>query len=209
VSFRPHPWMDQFVLRGRGPAEMLTPFRQAMAAAQMLSRVADDRTGLTIREYDIVGSARYQALILTELVQQLDEQVAKLASDAEQSRDTGADPDRILISSLTGVIRATATLVEVSHALLRVGESLLVVRTPKARVELAAAVETLRAAVGTSQITIQANLGRVTDSRTYDQLVEGLPSFDLIRDHADKVASVIRKQTAPMALPAQRAELAR
>ncbi|HET7690772.1 MAG TPA: hypothetical protein VFK41_10355 [Nocardioidaceae bacterium] len=201
--------MDQFVLRGRGPAETLTPFRQAMAAAQMLSRVADDRTGLTLREYDIVGSARYQALILTELVQQLDEQVSQLAADADQSRVTGADPDRVLISSLTGVIRATATLVEVSHALLRVGESLLVVRTPKARVELAAAVETLRAAVGTSQITIQANLGRVTDSRTYDQLVDGLPSFDLIRDHADKVANVIRKQTAPMSLPAQRAEVAR
>jgi hypothetical protein len=63
--------------------------------------------------------------------------------------------------------------------------------------------------VGTSQITIQANLGRVTDSRTYDQLVDGLPSFDLIRDHADKVATVIRKQTAPMSLPAQRAEVAR
>ena len=209
MSFRPHTWMDQFVLRGRGPAEMLTPFRQAMAAAQMLSRVADDRTGLTIREYDVVGSARYQALILTELVQQLDEQVAKLAADAEDSRLTGADPDRTLISSLTGVIRATATLVEVSHALLRVGEALLVVRTPKARVELAAAVETLRAAVGTSQITIQANLGRVTDSRTYDQLVDGLPSFDLIRDHADRVAPVIRQQTAPLTLPAQRAEVAR
>jgi len=201
--------MDQFVLRGRGPAEVLTPFRQAMAAAQMLSRVADDRTGLTLREYDIVGSARYQALILTELVQQLDEQVAKLAADADHSRVTGVDPDRTLITSLTGVIRATATLVEVSHALLRVGEALLVVRTPKARMELAAAVETLRAAVGTSQITIQANLGRVTDSRTYDQLVDGLPSFDLIRDHADKVARVIRKQTAPMSLPSQRAEVVR
>ena len=209
MSIRPRAWMDQFVLRGRGPAEVLTPFRQVMAAAQMLSRVADDRTGLTIREYDIVGSARYQALILTELVQQLDEQVAKLASDAEQSRVSGADPDRTLINSLTGVIRATATLVEVSHALLRVGESLLVVRTPKARVELAAAVETLRAAVGTSQITIQANLGRVTDSRTYDQLVDGLPSFDLIRDHADRVASVIRKQPAPLSLPVQRGEAAR
>jgi len=201
--------MDQFVLRGRGPAEVLTPFRQAMAAAQMLSRVADDRTGLTLREYDIVGSARYQALILTELVQQLDEQVAKLAADADHSRVPGVDPDRTLITSLTGVIRATATLVEVSHALLRVGEALLVVRTPKARMELAAAVETLRAAVGTSQITIQANLGRVTDSRTYDQLVDGLPSFDLIRDHADKVARVIRKQTAPMSLPSQRAEVVR
>lgn len=209
MSFRPQTWMDQFVLRGRGPAEVLTPFRQAMAAAQMLSRVADDRTGLTLREYDIVGSARYQALILTELVQQLDEQVAKLAADADHSRVTGVDPDRTLITSLTGVIRATATLVEVSHALLRVGEALLVVRTPKARMELAAAVETLRAAVGTSQITIQANLGRVTDSRTYDQLVDGLPSFDLIRDHADKVARVIRKQTAPMSLPSQRAEVVR
>ena len=197
LSSRSSTWMDQFVLRGHGPAEVLAPFRQTMAAAQALARVADDRTGLTLHEYDVVGSARYQALILTELVHQLDDHVTQLASDAEDSRIAGSDSARTLTTSLTGAVRATATLVEVCHALLRVGEALLVVRSEKALVELAAAIETLRAAVGTSQITVQANLSRITDSRTYDQLVEGLPSFDRIRAYADGVAGVLRARTAP------------
>lgn len=208
MTHYPPTWMDQFVLRGqRGPAEVLTPFRQTLAAAHMLARVAEERTGLTAGEYDVVSSTRYQALILAELAQQLDEEVAQLATEAEHSRISGADPARTLIASLTGVVRTTATLVDVCHALLRVGESLLVVRTAKARVELAAAIETLRAAVGTSQITIQANLSRITDSRTYDQLAEGLPTFDTIRAHADRVAVVLRRQTAPLSFPAQRALL--
>lgn len=204
MSLHPPSWMDQFVLHGRGPAAVLMPFAQVLAAAQMLTRVADERTGLTAREYDVVESARYQALVLTELTQQLDEQVAQLSQDAEHSRAGGIDATRTLIASLTGVVRTTATLVDVCHALLRVSESLLVVRTPKARVELAAAVETLRAAVGTSQITVQANLSRITDARTYDQLAEGLPTFDTIRANADRVAAVLRRQTAPTGFPAQR-----
>jgi len=208
VSVNPPSWMDQFVLRGRGPAEVLTPFRQTIAAASMLARVAEDRTGLTLREYDEVGTAGYQAVILGELAQQLDAEVAKLSGDAERSRISGADPDRTLITSLTGAVRTTATLVEVCHALLRVAETLLVVRRPKQRIELAAAVETLRAAVGTSQITVQANLSRITDARTYDQLAEGLPTFDRIRAHADRVAESLRRQTAPLSFPAQRADLA-
>ncbi len=199
-------WMDQFVLRERGPAEVLTPFRQTMAAARMLAKVAEDRTGLTLREYDAVGTARYQALILAELSHQLDEQVGKLAADAEHSRIAGTD--QALTTSLTGAIRTTATLVEVCHALLRVAEALLVVRTAKTRVELAASIETLRAAVGTSQITIQANLSRITDARTYDQLAGGLPTFDLIRAYADRIANVLREQTAPQAFPAQRSDIA-
>jgi hypothetical protein len=197
--------MDQFVLRGHGPAEVLTPFRQVRAAADMLARVSQERTGLTIREYDAVASARYQAEILGELARNLDDQVTKFSTDAEHSRIAGTDPARTLITSLTGVIRTTATLAEVCHALLRVSESLLVVRTAKARVELAAAIETLRAAVGTSQITVQANLSRITDSRTYDQLAAGIPSFDVIREQADRVADVLRRQTAPMGLPVPRA----
>jgi hypothetical protein len=198
--------MDQFVLRGRGPAEVLTPFRQTMAAAQMLARVSEERTGLTLREYDVLRSAHYEAMILAELAHQLDDEVSRLTIDADHSRIAGSDPARTLIGSLTGVIRTTATLVEVCHALLRVAESLLVVRTPKAYVELAAAIEALRAAVGTSQITVQANLSRITDSRTYDQLVEGLPTFDYIRAHADRIAGVLRSTTSP-AVPAQRSTL--
>jgi hypothetical protein len=177
-----------------------------MAAARMLGLVAEDRSGLTLWEYDAVGSARYQAVILTELVHQLDDQVAELAADAEHSRIAGTDPARTLTTSLTGVVRTTATLVEVCHALLRVSEALLVVRSAKAQVELAAAIETLRAAVGTSQITVQANLSRITDSRIYDQLVEGLPSFDRIRAYADRVANVLREQTAP-AYPVRQRDL--
>jgi hypothetical protein len=208
VSVYPPSWIDQFVLRGSGPAEVLTPFRQTLAAASMLTRVAEDRTGLTLREYDVVGSAGYQAVILAEFAQQLDDEVAKLSRDAEHSRISGADPDRTLINSLTGVVRTTATLVEVCHALLRVAESLLVVRRPKQWIELAAAVETLRAAVGTSQITVQTNLSRITDARTYDQLAAGLPTFDRIRAHADRVSEVLRRQTAPLSFPAQRSDLA-
>ena len=123
------------------------------------------------------------------------------------TRDSpGADPDRARITGLTGAVRTTATLVEVCHALLRVAESLLVVRTAKTRVELAAAIETLRAAVGTSQITVQANLARITDARTYDQLAAGLPSFDLIREHADRIAGVLRRRTSPESLGVRPAE---
>ncbi len=203
MSVYPPSWMDQFMLRGRGPAEVLTPFRQTTSAASMLVRVAEERTGLMPREYAQVGSAGYQAVILAELANQLDAQVSTLARNAEHSRISGSEPDRTLISSLTGVVRTTATLAEVCHALLRVAESLLVVRRPQQRIELAAAVETLRAAAGTSQITIQVNLSRITDSRTYDQLAEGLATFDSIRALADRVAQVLRTQTAPLSFPSR------
>ena len=68
--------------------------------------------------------------------------------------------------------------------------------------------DTSATAVGTSQITIQANLSRITDARTYDQLASGLPTFDLIRSYADRIAKVLRDQTAPQAFPAQRSDLA-
>lgn len=207
MSSRQPGWMEQFVLHGSGQTEALTPFAQAKAAAELLAVVAEDRTGLAARDYPVVGSAQYQARILAELAQQLHDQVAQHSADAEASRKSGDDPSRALMASLTGVVRTTATLVEVCHALLRVAESLLVVRTAKSRVELAAAVETLRAAVGTSQITVQANLSRITDARTYDQLVEGLPTFARIREGADRVAESLRRQTAPASFVTQRAPL--
>jgi hypothetical protein len=199
--------MDQFVLRGRGPAEALTPFRQTLAAASVLAMVAEDRTGLMSHEYDVVGTARYQAMILAELAQQLEDEVTRLSGEAEASRRSDVDPAATLTASLTGVVRTTATLADVCHALLRVAESLLVVRRAKSRVELTAAVETLRAAVGTAQITVQANLPRVTDASTYDQLAGGLGTFDRIRDLADRISGTLRAQTAPLTFPLQHVEV--
>lgn len=198
-------WIDQFVLRD----DVFHPFRQVAFAAELLARVAEDRAGLTRATYDTVRTARYQALVLADLARLLDEDIAVLARRADESLTPGVDPGqraRVLAASFTGTVRATATLVDTCHTLLGVARELLVVRRTRSRLELMAAVETLRGAASTAHLSVLANLPRVTDSGLYDELSVGLGSLDVTLALANRLSAAMRSDTAlGGALPAQRA----
>lgn len=99
---------------------------------------------------------------------------------------------RILTASLSGAVRATATLLDTCHSMLLLAEQLLVVRRTRSRLELMAAVETLRGAASTAHLTVLANLPRLTDSVLYDELESGLRSVEVTLALANRISDVIR-----------------
>lgn len=202
-------WLDQFVLRGTQPGGVLAPFRVAVVAGEQLARVAEDRSGLPRAQYDALGTARHQARLLSELARLLDEDVTSHARRADEAADD--DPirrARVLTASLSGTVRATATLLDTCHSMLLLSEQLLVVRRTRSRLELMAAVEATRGAASTAHLTVLANLPRLTDSALYDELERGLRSIDVTLGLADRVTQTIRDDMSPRAsLPGQRGHL--
>jgi formiminotetrahydrofolate cyclodeaminase len=200
-------WIDGLMLRGARPGGALSPFRQAVIAGEQLARVAEDRSGLPRTAYDAVGTARHQAHLLAELARMLDEDVAEHARRAQRAPSHDDDPvqrARVLSGALSGMVRATATLVEVCHSLLLVADQLLVVRNPPSRLELMAAVGTVRAGASTAHLTVLANLPRLTDSTLYDELEAGLEGIEVALGLADRVSRTIRTDLAPRSgLPSQ------
>ena len=201
-------WIDQFVLRSQAPGGALSPFRQAMLAGDQLARVAEDRSGLPRAEYDALGTARHQARLLSELARMLDEDVSSLARRADLAPSQTIDPvgnARVLAAALSGVVRATATLLDTCHSMLLLAEQMLVVRRTRSRLELMAAVETARGAASTAHLTLVANLPRLTDSVLYDELASGVGSVEVTLALANRVSATIRSQlTVRQSLPPQR-----
>ncbi|MGH3365115.1 MAG: cyclodeaminase/cyclohydrolase family protein [Nocardioidaceae bacterium] len=202
-------WIDQFVLRGPAPGGALSPFRQAILAGEQLARVAEDRSGLPRAAYDALGTARHQARLLSELARMLDEDVASLARKVDNAPLPGTDPvghARVLAVSLSGVVRATATLLDTCHSMLLLAEQLLVVHRTRSRLELMAAVETLRGAASTAHLTVLANLPRLTDSVLYDELASGLGSVEVTLSLANRLSETIRSEMSLRpSMPPQRA----
>jgi len=202
-------WIDQFVLRGPAPGGALSPFRQAILAGEQLARVAEDRSGLPRAAYDALGTARHQARLLSELARMLDGDVASLALRVDNAPSPGTDPvghARVLAVSLSGVVRATATLLDTCHSMLLLAEQLLVVRRTRSRLELMAAVETLRGAASTAHLTVLANLPRLTDSVLYDELASGLGSVEVTLSLANRLSETIRSEMSLRpSMPPQRA----
>jgi hypothetical protein len=202
-------WIDQFVLRGPAPGGSLSPFRQAILAGEQLARVAEDRSGLPRAAYDALGTARHQARLLSELARMLDEDVASWARKADLAPSPGIDPvghARVLASSLSGVVRATATLLDTCHSMLLLAEQMLVVHRTRSRLELLAAVEAARGAASTAHVTVLANLPRLTDSQLYDELASGLGSVEVTLALAGRISQKIRSEVSLRpSLPPQRA----
>lgn len=199
-------WIDQFMLREPQPGGALSPFRQAVLAGEQLARVAEDRGGLPRTDYEAVGTVRHQAQLLSELARLLDDDVTEHSRKAAAAPSSAEDPvgqARVLASSLSGMVRATATLVDTCHSMLLLADRLLVVRRTRSRLELMAAVGTLRAAASTAQLTVLANLPRLTDSALYDELAAGLDTVEVTLGLADRVSRTIRAEMSPR-LPGQR-----
>lgn len=190
-------WIDEFILRGPEPGGALSPFGLAVLAGEQLARVAEDRSGLSRSDYDALGIARHQARLLSELARLLDDDVASLARRADTAPAQSEDPvqrARVLTSSLSGAIRATATLLDTCHSMLLLAEKMLVVRRTRSRLELIAAVETLRGAASTAHLTVLANMSRLTDSALYDELESGLRSVEFTLDLATRISQTIRSE---------------
>lgn len=188
-------WIDQFVLRGPEPGGGLSPFRQVVLAGDQLARVAADRTGLSRTAYDSLGTAGHQARLLSELAHMLDQDVASHARRADTAPSPALDPvghARALAASLSGVVRATATLLDTCHSMLLLAEKLLVVSRLRSRLELMAAIETLRGAASTAHVTVLANLPRLTDSALYDELAQGIRSVEFTLALANRLSQTIR-----------------
>ncbi len=202
-------WIDQFVLHGPAPGGTLSPFRQAVLAGEQLARVAEDRSGLPRADYEALGTARHQARLLSELARMLDEDVASWARKADLAPSPSIDPvghARVLASSLSGVVRTTATLVDTCHSMLLLAEQMLVVQSARSRLELMAAVGALRAAASTAHLTVLANLPRLTDSVLYDELANGIDSVEVTLALANRISQTIRSQVSLRrpSLPPQR-----
>jgi formiminotetrahydrofolate cyclodeaminase len=199
-------WIDQFMLRGHGVT--LSPFRLTVAAGDQLARVAEDRSGLPRASYDALGTARHQARLLAELARMLDEDVAALARRADGAPAADRDPvarARTLSTSLSGAVRATATLVDTCHSMLLLAEQLLVVPRLRSRLELMAAVEALRGAASTAHLAVLGNLPRLTDSVLYDELESNLRSVEVTLALAERISRSVREEMAGRSgVPSQR-----
>jgi formiminotetrahydrofolate cyclodeaminase len=202
-------WIDELVLQVPQAGGDLSPFRQAIFAGEQLARIAEDRSGLARPAYDAAGTARHQARLLAELARLLDEDLnahAQRARTASTGADDAVERARVLARALSGMVRATATLVDTCHSMLLIADRLLVVGRTRSRLELMAAAGTLRAAASTAHLTVLANLPRLTDSTLYDELEAGLGTVEVTLGLADRVTRTIREGlAAPRAgLPAPR-----
>lgn len=179
----------------------------------MLARVADDRVSLPRPQYEAFGTLRYQASLLADFARRLESDFLRQVRVADDSLkpDPLADNDasrraRALMSSLSAAIDATATLTEICHALLGVADGLLVVNSPKSRIEIIAAVEALRGAATTAQVTVQANISRITDAVLYDRLMAMMRNVDQTVSRAEELSRSIRSGGPAEPLPSQRSD---
>ncbi len=200
-------WIDQFVLRG----DTFSPFRQVIDAAEQLAKVAEDRSGLTRSSYESVGAVRAQASTLAEQARVLEEEILHRARRADDAISEGSDPAaraRVLASSFSGTIRATARLLDVCDLLLELAEKLLVIRRTKTRIELIAAVEAIRGAASIAHLTVLANLPRITDAGLYDELSKRREALDQTLALANRLSAAMRSDTlhGPV-MPSQRLTL--
>lgn len=189
--------------------DVSNPFVQVITAALQLARVAEDRVGLSRVQYETVGTAHHQALVLEDLARWLDDEVAGHGRRADRAVAEETDPverARVLSGALTGSVRASAMLVDTCHTLIELAEKLLVIRRQASRLMLMAAVESLRAAASSAHLTVLLNLPRITDVALYDELASGVNSFDVTLAHANRVASTLRSEAVVgQSLPLQRA----
>lgn len=191
-------WLDRFLLAADAPTCSLAPFSQAVTAADVLARVAEDRSGLPLERFNRVGSLRYEAIILGKLARELDADCQEMLGSASKADAlAGLDPDgyepaRTVMTSLSGAVEASAALLEVAQALLKVAEDLLVVTAPRGRIKLVAAVEAVRTAVNTNAVIVGMNLSRITDTVAYDRGVNSLASVDGLLAMADRITLRIR-----------------
>lgn len=188
-------WIDQFMLR----EDVNNPFVQVITSAQQIASVAQDRGGLTRRQYDDAVDAEQQARVVEDLARWLDDDVAGHARRCDEAVAGQLDPETrggVLAGGLTGAVRAHAALLDSCHTLLGLAESLLMVSRPASRLRLLAAVETVRAAASGAHLTVLVNLPRVTDATLYDRLAARLELFDSTLADANRVAAALRSQVA-------------
>lgn len=186
-------WIDQFVLRD----DVSNPFVQVVLAAQQIGQVAEDRVGLSRRDYEAVDAVRREARVIEDLARLLDDEVSGCGIRADEALAGGLDPAtraRELTAALTASVRATATLVETCGTLLALTEQLVVIRRPLSRLKLMAAVGAVRAAASTAHLTVLVNLQRITDVTLYDELVAGMESFDVTLAQANRVTAALRSE---------------
>jgi formiminotetrahydrofolate cyclodeaminase len=188
-------WIDQFTLR----QDVHNPFVQVVTAAQQIALVAEDRVGLSRRQYDEAVSAHAEARVVEDLARWLDDDVAAHARRCDEALALGAAAEpraRELAAGLTGAVRAHAALLDSCRTLLALAETLIVVNRPSSRLRLLAAVESVRSAASTAHLTVLVNLPRITDVTLYDRLAQRLEVFDGILAEANRVAAALRSEVA-------------
>jgi formiminotetrahydrofolate cyclodeaminase len=188
-------WMDQFTLR----QDVNNPFVAVITGAQQIAQVAEDRGGLTRRQYDEAASVHDQARVIEDLARWLDDDVASHAARCDEALAAPLDPGRraqALAAGLTGAVRAHATLLDSCQTLLELGEQLLVIRRTTSRLRLLAALESVRTAASTAHLTVLANLPQITDVTLYDRLSQRLDAFDRTLADANRVTALLRSQVA-------------
>ncbi|MGH3459296.1 hypothetical protein [Aeromicrobium sp.] len=161
--------------------------------------MAENRSGLPLERFNRVGSVRYEAIILGKLARELDADCQEMLgsaskADALAGHDLldGYEPARTVMISLSGAVEASAALLEVAQALLKVAEDLHVLTAPRGQIELVAAVEAVRTAVNTTAVIVAMNLSRITDTVTYDRVVASLASVDGLLAMADRITLWIK-----------------
>ncbi len=188
-------WIDQFTLR----QDVHNPFVQVITAAQQIALVAEDRVGLSRRQYDEAVSAQAQARVVEDLARWLDDDVAAHGRRCDEALAAGAAAEsraRELAAGLTGAVRAHAALLDSCQTLLDLGETLVAVNRPSSRLRLLAAVESVRSAASTAHLTVLSNLPRITDVTLYDRLAQRLEVFDGLLAEANRVAAALRSAVA-------------
>ncbi|MGN6577593.1 MAG: cyclodeaminase/cyclohydrolase family protein [Nocardioides sp.] len=188
-------WIDQFTLR----QDVHNPFVQVVTAAQQVALVAEDRGGLSRRQYDDAVSAHAQARVVEDLARWLDDDVAAHARRCDEAMAAGAPVEpraRELAAGLTGAVRAHAALLDSCETLLALAETLIAVNRPSSRLRLLAAVESVRSAASTAHLTVLVNLPRITEVTLYDRLAQRLEVFDTILAEANRVAAALRSEVA-------------
>lgn len=191
-------WLGRFLLATDVPTCSLAPFSQAVTAADMLARVAENRSGLPPERFNRVGSVRYEAIILGKLARELDADCQEMLGSSSKADALaghypyGYEPARTAMISLSGAVEASAALLEVAQALLKVAEDLHVLTAPRGQIELVAAVEAVRTAVNTTAVILAMNLSRITYTVTYDRVVASLASVDGLLAMADRITLWIK-----------------
>jgi formiminotetrahydrofolate cyclodeaminase len=188
-------WLDQFTLR----QDVHNPFVQVVTAAQQVALVAEDRVGLSRRQYDEAVSAQAEARVVEDVARWLDDDVAAHSRRCDEAIASGTSPElraRELAAGLTGAVRAHAALLDSCRSLLGVAEVLIAVNRPSSRLRLLAAVESVRTAASSAHLTVLVNLPRITDVTHYDRLEQRLEVFDGVLAEANRVAAALRSEVA-------------
>lgn len=188
-------FLSELAAKAPAPGGGATGALHAAQAAALLGMVARYTTGEKYAAHaPVVEAVIAETDELRELALDLAEaDAAAFTAVTDAYRlDKGEERTAAIARALAGAAEPPARVAEAAHRLVSLCEKLLPVANRNLLTDVAAAAEAARAALTTSRVNVEVNLGGITDAAVRESLLSRLGDVDAAVARAGRVTAEVR-----------------